>query len=71
MTEFNLSEELKKAGLNVAEDAAKSAVKAVLKVLPAYALQSENKMDDLLIPILGVIEAPLMELIDKIDGEKG
>lgn len=64
-----LLEELKKEGLNIAEDAAVGAVKAVFKALPRVVLASENKFDDLLIPILGVVEPKVLELLDKIDGE--
>jgi predicted histidine transporter YuiF (NhaC family) len=64
-------EELKKEGLNVAEDAAVSMVKAVLKIVPKVVSETENKVDDLLIAIVPVIEPSLMDLLDKIDGEEG
>jgi hypothetical protein len=64
-------EELKKEGMDIAEDAAISAVKAIFKVLPKVALATENKFDDLLIPVLGVVEPKILELLDKIDGEVG
>jgi len=71
MNEFNLMEELKKEGLEVAEDSAIALMKAVFRIVPAYVLASESKTDDLLIPVLSVIEAPVMALLDKIDGKMG
>lgn len=64
-----LTDELKKQGLNIAEDTAVSACKAVIKSLPAFLLATENKYDDMLIPLLGVIEPNVLALLDKIDGE--
>lgn len=63
--------ELKSAGLNIAEDAAIAAAKAVLVVLPKIVAKTENKYDDLLLPVLSVLEPKLMELLDKIDGVEG
>jgi len=62
-------EELKKEGLDVAEEAAVSLVKALFRVIPKVVLATENKMDDLLIPVLAVVEPKIMELLDKIDGK--
>jgi len=64
-----LLEGLKKEGLDVAEDAAAGAVKAVFKALPAFLLATENKYDDMLIPILGIVEPQVLAVVDKIDGE--
>ena len=63
--------ELKSAGLNIAEDAAIAAAKAVLVVLPKIVAKTQNKYDDLLLPVLSVLEPKLMELLDKIDGVEG
>lgn len=64
-------EELKKQGMDVAEDAAISMVKSVLNIIPQVVAKTENKYDDLLIPVLGVVEKPIMDLLDKIDGKEG
>ena len=64
-------DELKKEGLDIAEDAAISAVKAVLKVVPKVVAATENKVDDILVAIIPVIEPALLDLLDKIDGEEG
>lgn len=66
-----LVKELKAEGLDVAEDTAVAAVKAVFKVMPKVFVASENKFDDLLVPVLGVLEPKVMELLDKIDGKEG
>jgi len=64
-----LVKEMKKAGLNVGEDAAKSLVKALFAALPQVVLASKNKVDDILVAILPVIEPQVIKLLDKIDGE--
>ena len=66
-----LMEELKKEGLEVAEGAAIGACKAVFKALPKFFLATENKYDDMVIPILPLVEQQMMPLLDKIDGEEG
>lgn len=63
--------ELKKEGLDIAEDAAISAVKAVFKSLPAFFAATENKYDDMVVGLLPVIEPQIIMLLDKIDGEEG
>lgn len=62
---------LKSKGLDVAEDAAIGVVKGLFEVLPAIVLKTENKYDDLLIPMLAVLEPKVMELLDGIDGKEG
>lgn len=66
-----LAEELKKAGLDIAEDAAIDVVKAVFDALPKFFAATENKYDDMAIPMLPLISVQLIKLIDKIDGEEG
>ena len=62
-----LKEELKKDGLEIAEETAMALAKSVFKALPKVVAATENKYDDLLIPVLGVLEPKLMELIDGIN----
>ena len=64
-------EELKVVGLEVGEESAKAAVRAVFKSIPRIVLATENKVDDLLVPLLGIIEPEIIKLLDKIDGEEG
>lgn len=64
-------DELKAAGVEVAEEAAIGAAKAMFKVIPKILLSTENKFDDLLIPVFGIIEPKVLELLDKIDGQVG
>lgn len=64
--------DLKKAGLNIAEDAVKAAVKSVVRPYAEYYIaQSENKIDDILLPFLDQLEAAIIEVADEIDGEEG
>lgn len=67
---MNIAEILKKAGLEIGEDVAVATVKGVIKALPDILLATENKMDDMLIPLLALIEKPILDLLDKIDGAK-
>ena len=64
-----LLKEFKKAGLNIAEDSVVAVVDAVFTALPNFLLATENKVDDILIALLPIIKTPLLNLIDKIDGE--
>lgn len=66
-----LVKQLKKAGLNVGEDAAAEVVKAVFKALPSFVLATENKYDDMLIALFPIIEKEILSKIDKIDGKEG
>lgn len=66
-----LLKELKKAGLNIGEDAVKGVVEAVFNALPEFLLKTENKVDDLAIAILPIIKPHVLKVLDKIDGEEG
>lgn len=64
--------DLKKAGLNIGEDLIKAVVKDVVRPFAEQKIQeSENKIDDILLPFLDQIEAALLAAADKIDGEEG
>ena len=66
-----LMAEFKAVGLNIAEDAAVSAAKAVFKAMPKIAAITENTIDDLLAPLIMTLEPKALEMLDKIDGEEG
>jgi hypothetical protein len=68
---MTIAEVLKKNGLELGEQLAGDVVKGVFKSLPEILLLTENKFDDLLIPLLGIIEPQIMTLVDKIDGKIG
>lgn len=61
--------ELKKNGLDLAEDAARVAAESVLDWLSSSAVASENKVDDVLVALVPVVKPYVMDMIDKIDGE--
>lgn len=64
--------DLKKAGLSIAEDTVKAVIKDIVRPYAAeYILKSENKVDDILLPFLDQLEAALVQLADKLDGEVG
>lgn len=73
MTELDVKKmfvaELKKEGLDIAEDAVMSVVKVVFRMLPSVFLATENKYDDLTIPFLGILRPIIENLVDKIDGK--
>jgi hypothetical protein len=60
----------KQALLNIGEDSAMRLVKEVIRPMAEqYIRDSENEIDDIILPFLGMIEAQLLSLIDRIDGE--
>lgn len=64
--------DIKKVGLNLAEDTVKSVVKSIVRPYAEYYIvNSENKIDDILLPFLDKLEAELVGFADKIDGEVG
>lgn len=64
--------DLKKAGLNIAEDLVKNVVKDIVRpYAEKYIADSSNKIDDILLPFLDQLEAALLAAADKIDGEVG
>ena len=63
--------DIKKAGLGIAEDTVKSVIKEIVRpYAEQLILESENKFDDTLLVFLDQLEAALIDLTDKIDGEK-
>lgn len=65
--EQDMKDILKAEGLEVMEEASKAAIIAFIKAAPKLALASPNKYDDLLIPLLGVIEPALLKLAEEIN----
>ena len=66
-----LLDALKAKGLDVGEDVAMELVKLVFPFLGRLVLLTENKVDDMLIAVLPIIEKQVIELLDKIDGKEG
>ena len=61
---------LKAKGLDVAEDVAMEVAAEVLDWTKKSIVMSDTKFDDLALPFLPMVEGPLKELIDTIDGKK-
>lgn len=58
----------KEQGLVIAEETAVKLVKVIFKVFPDIFRATKNPFDDLLIPLLAVIEPKVVDMLDKIDG---
>lgn len=66
-----LGEELKGAGLPIAEDAVQLVVEKVLLWVEKSVVLSENKYDDFALAIIPAIKPFVMKSLDKIDGKEG
>ena len=61
--------ELKKLGIELGEEAAIKLVQIAFRMMPKILAQTENKTDDLLIPLLALVEPKVIEMLEKIDGK--
>jgi hypothetical protein len=66
-----LAEKMKSKGLEVAEDAAQVALDAVVEWVQEGAVESANKVDDVIVPLMAALKPMADQAIDKIDGEVG
>lgn len=64
-----MENELQKGLLAHAEVLTEDAVNAVFGMLKLYAQQTENKIDDAIIPFLPMAESFVLGFVKKIDGE--
>lgn len=71
MDKAQLVEILKSEGLEIAEEQAVALCKGVFKALPKIAQATENKVDDLVVPLLLAVQPKVLEVLDKIDGQVG
>ena len=62
-------QELKELGLDGLENVTKDAVDLVFKALEVIIKDSENKIDDMILPTLPILKEKLLLLVDKIDGK--
>lgn len=65
-----LVEALKENGLEIAEDAVLTLVKIIFPFLTKFVLATPNKLDDIIVVLLPVLEPIILDYIDKLDGEK-
>ncbi len=62
---------LKLRGLDVAEDMATIILEESLKFVHDSVVLSDTKIDDIALPFLPMVEGPLKQLIDQINGKVG
>ena len=62
-------QELKELGLDGLENVTKDAVDLVFKALEVIIKDSENKIDDIILPTLPILKEKLLLLVDKNDGK--
>lgn len=62
---------LKDRGLDVAEEALKAVVEETIDWVAESAVESKNKLDDILVPVLLMAKPHILKAVDKIDGEEG
>lgn len=67
----DLALKLQAKGLDVAEDAAKVVLEAVVEWINESAVKSEGKIDDLLVPLMAALKPIADKEIDKIDKKEG
>ena len=67
----DLGSRLKGKGLDLAEDAAGIILDSTIDWLVESAIKSENKIDDIVAPLLVAVKPYIKEQIDKIDGKVG
>lgn len=68
---MELKEKLKELGLDLAEDSVKDTVENCFGTLEKIIKVTENKYDDLLLPLLDMAKPFVLKEIDKIDGKVG
>ncbi|MFZ8933694.1 MAG: hypothetical protein ACO2ZP_07340 [Bacteriovoracaceae bacterium] len=66
-----LKEKLKAEGLELAEESVKDLVENALVTIRAIVKVTENKYDDMALPLIDLAEKAIMDAVDKIDGEVG
>ena len=60
-------EALKTLGLSKLETITKEGVEAVFKAIELIVADSENKIDDMILPVLPFIKSKLLDLVEKIN----
>jgi hypothetical protein len=64
-----IENEFKAAGIELAEEGAIKVANVIFKMLPKIASETDNKIDDMLVPLLGLVQPQVIELLKKIDGK--
>lgn len=66
-----LKNRLAAKSLNLAEDEARLVVEETLGWVQDSVIATPNKLDDLSVPVLGILKPLIMKEVDKIDGQVG
>jgi hypothetical protein len=61
--------EFKEAGLEIAEESAIKLVEIAFEIAPKIVIKTENKFDDMLIPVFELVKPKILEALKKIDGK--
>lgn len=67
----DLAEKLKAHGLPEVEKLAEKSYEAIKEWFIESAAKSENAVDNLVVPFLGIIDGIIKPQMDKIDGQEG
>lgn len=60
-------EKLKQLGLEYAEILTETTVDALFEIIDVLVQDSENKLDDMILPALPTLKSKLLELVENID----
>lgn len=60
-------EKLKQLGLEYAEILTETTVNALFEIIDVLVQDSENKLDDMILPALPTLKSKLLELVENID----
>lgn len=63
--------EFKSEGIEIAEDVALRAAKVGFGLAKKIVTATPNSIDDILLPVIGIVEPKVYEWIDKLDGQVG
>ena len=63
--------EFKTEGIEIAEDVALRAAKVGFGLAKKIVIATPNSIDDILLPIIAIVEPKVYEWIDKLDGQVG
>lgn len=66
-----LKEELKKIGIDLAEESVKDLIERIFAASKLIIAATPNKYDDMALPLIELAKAAALDAADKIDGQEG